>query len=96
MTAADLAGPNGASQGAGALRLPNPDGFRPGISVVHPEFGLGQLVTVEGEGAGRKGRVAFAVGPARTFVLAKSPLRPVAAPTSNGRSPRRPGDAGRS
>ena len=95
-TAADLASPIGGIVGAGAPRLPNPDAFRPGISVVHPEFGLGRLVTVEGEGAGRKGRVAFAVGPARTFVLAKSPLRPVAKLAPDARSARSPGNTGHS
>ena len=51
--------------------------LRPGTRVIHPEYGLGQIVAVEGEGSGRKGRVAFAVGPARTFILARSPLRPM-------------------
>ena len=54
------------------------------MRVIHPEFGLGQIVAIEGEGSGRKGRVAFAVGPARTFVLAKSPLRPMVMPTPAG------------
>ena len=48
--------------------------------MLHPEYGLGRIVAIEGEGSGRKGRVAFAVGPVRTFVLAKAPLRPVARP----------------
>jgi DNA helicase-2/ATP-dependent DNA helicase PcrA len=53
------------------------DAFRPGVSVVHPVYGIGRVVAVEGAGPDRKGRVAFTVGGARTFVLAKSPLRPV-------------------
>jgi DNA helicase-2/ATP-dependent DNA helicase PcrA len=80
MTAADLAGDR--SQIA-AGRLPTHleiESLKPGVSVIHPEYGLGRIVAIEGEGSGRKGRVAFAVGPARTFVLAKSPLRPVGKP----------------
>ena len=45
-------------------------------------------MAIEGEGSGRKGRVAFAVGPARTFILAKSPLRPMVMPAPGGDPPR--------
>lgn len=51
------------------------DAFRPGARVLHPEYGLGRIVAVEGAGPNRKGRVAFAVGGERTFILARSPLR---------------------
>jgi len=95
MTAADLAGARGELGGRGAASHPDLDAFRPGVSVRHPEFGLGRIVTIEGEGSGRKGRVAFAVGPARTFVLAKSPLRPVARP-ADGHTRGGAGDGGRS
>ena len=85
MTAADLAGGQRASSSAGTAQARvDLDAFKPGVSVIHPEFGLGQIVAIEGEGAGRKGRVAFAVGPARTFILAKSPLRPMARPAPGG------------
>jgi DNA helicase-2/ATP-dependent DNA helicase PcrA len=67
------------------------DAFRPGVSVLHPEYGLGRIVAVEGAGPNRKGRVAFAVGPERTFVLSKSPLRPVGRSNPDGTSPRRAG-----
>ena len=53
------------------------DAFRPGVTVIHPEYGLGRIVAIDGAGPNRKGRVAFTVGGERTFVLAKSPLRPV-------------------
>jgi DNA helicase II / ATP-dependent DNA helicase PcrA len=49
-------------------------------------------VAVDGAGPNRKGRVAFAVGPERTFVLAKSPLRPVVRTAPDGQAPRRIGD----
>jgi DNA helicase-2/ATP-dependent DNA helicase PcrA len=53
------------------------DAFRPGVRVLHPEYGLGRIVSIDGAGPNRKGRVAFALGGERTFVLARSPLRPV-------------------
>jgi DNA helicase-2/ATP-dependent DNA helicase PcrA len=71
VTAAELAGAS-CVPGAEDLAL-----LGPGASVVHPQYGIGRIVAVDGLGPGRKGRVAFAVGPERTFVLAKSPLRPV-------------------
>ena len=49
--------------------------FRPGSAVIHPQYGRGRLVSIDGLGPNRKGKVVFAVGPDRTFVLAKSPLR---------------------
>ena len=59
--------------------------------MLHPEYGLGRIVAVEGAGPNRKGRVAFAVGPERTFVLARSPLRTVGRSSPDGRAapPRR-------
>jgi DNA helicase II / ATP-dependent DNA helicase PcrA len=95
MTAADLAGAAGVGFPGGAQGHVNLDAFKPGVSVVHPEYGLGRIVAIEGEGTGRKGRVAFAVGPARTFVLAKSPLRPMVKPAQPGFPPRGTGDHGR-
>jgi DNA helicase-2/ATP-dependent DNA helicase PcrA len=77
-TAAELAG--GASERLGPIGLPSPaelDALRPGVTVLHPEFGLGRIVAVEGEGTRRKGRVAFAFGAPRVFMLAQSPLRPL-------------------
>jgi DNA helicase-2/ATP-dependent DNA helicase PcrA len=51
--------------------------FRPGVPVMHPQYGLGRIVAIDGAGPDRKGRVAFTLGGERTFVLSKSPLRPV-------------------
>ena len=75
MTAADLAGP----------KLPAPIGpstdalgaFQPGVSVMHPQYGIGRIVAIDGAGPNRKGRVAFTLGGERTFILAKSPLKPM-------------------
>jgi DNA helicase-2/ATP-dependent DNA helicase PcrA len=72
VTAAELAGGRAAAEPGDALAA-----FRPGTRVLHPEFGLGRIVSIDGAGPNRKGRVAFAVGGERTFVLAKSPLKPV-------------------
>ncbi len=97
MTAADLAGARQDSRAGGERRAHwSSTSFQPGVSVLHPEYGLGRIVAIEGAGSGRKGRVAFAVGPARTFVLAKSPLRPVARPAqpSEPLTCARPDDSG--
>jgi DNA helicase II / ATP-dependent DNA helicase PcrA len=80
-TAAALAGSLGGIVPGGAHAQINLDAFQIGVLVVHPEYGLGRITATEGEGTGRKGKVAFAVGPARTFVFAKSPLKPMRKPT---------------
>ncbi len=95
MTAADLAGAGKGPVGDGARGHVNLDLFRPGVRVIHPEYGLGRIEAIEGEGSGRKGRVAFAVGPVRTFVLAKSPLRPMTRSAEDGHTPRGSGGEGR-
>ncbi|APW63659.1 ATP-dependent helicase [Paludisphaera borealis] len=53
------------------------DAFRPGASVLHPEYGLGRIVSVDGAGPNRKGKIAFTLSGEKTFVLAKSPLKVV-------------------
>ena len=54
---------------------------------MHPSFGIGRIVSVEGAGPKRKGTVAFTVGEPRTFVLALSPLRPLVATADPGPLP---------
>jgi DNA helicase-2/ATP-dependent DNA helicase PcrA len=49
--------------------------FAPGVQVMHPQYGLGRIVAIDGAGPDRKGRIAFAVGGERTFLLAVAPLR---------------------
>ena len=46
--------------------------FAPGVSVVHPKYGLGRIVAIDGAGPRRKGRIAFVVGGEKTFELASS------------------------
>ena len=75
MTAADLPG-----AGSRASAAPSDDAlgaFQPGASVMHPQYGIGRIIAVDGAGPNRKGRVAFTLGGERTFILAKSPLKPV-------------------
>jgi DNA helicase-2/ATP-dependent DNA helicase PcrA len=92
-TAADLAaGANGFGSSSATVQA-SPDDYRVGQTVAHPMYGLGRIVALEGEGAGRKGRVAFAVGAPRTFVLARSPLRSVGKPAHGSNFPRPKGDA---
>ncbi|MDR3633722.1 MAG: UvrD-helicase domain-containing protein [Isosphaeraceae bacterium] len=53
----------------------NINAFQPGVAVIHPDYGIGRVVAVDGAGPDRKGRIAFTVGGEKTFVLAKAPLR---------------------
>lgn len=70
ITAADLA--------SGRLRPgppANPNDFVVGAAVRHPDYGIGRVIAVEGSGPVRKAKIAFTVGPEKTFVISKSPLR---------------------
>jgi DNA helicase II / ATP-dependent DNA helicase PcrA len=75
MTAADLAGPRIPPSPEAALDALL--AFQPGVSVMHPQYGIGRIIAIDGAGPNRKGRVAFTLGGERTFILAKSPLKPV-------------------
>lgn len=54
----------------------DPNVFTQGMRVVHPEFGLGKIVALSGNGKQRTATVNFVTNGERTFVLAFSPLRP--------------------
>jgi DNA helicase-2/ATP-dependent DNA helicase PcrA len=56
-TAAELAAGSMPSASSDDLAV-----FRPGLTVRHPEYGLGRIVAIDGAGANRKGRVAFTLG----------------------------------
>jgi DNA helicase-2/ATP-dependent DNA helicase PcrA len=73
MTAADLAG--GPRVPAAPLGDDELGAFRPGLAVMHPQYGIGRIVAIDGAGPNRKGRIAFTVGGERTFILAKAPLK---------------------
>lgn len=49
--------------------------FHVGSRVVHPDYGLGEIISFSGEGTNSKACIRFLVGPIRTFILSKSPLR---------------------
>lgn len=70
-TAATLLNPAGVA----AARV-SPDAFRVGMSVEHPELGVGKVLTLSGNGKGRRAAVKFPEHGEKRFVLAFSPLRP--------------------
>lgn len=53
----------------------SPEAFRVGMAVEHPELGRGEVLTLSGNGKGRRATVRFG-GEEKRFVLAFSPLRP--------------------
>jgi DNA helicase II / ATP-dependent DNA helicase PcrA len=56
-----------------------PDAFRQGMLVLHPGYGLGQIVALSGSGAGRKATIDFPPPAGRKkIVLADGSLQPVA------------------
>jgi DNA helicase-2/ATP-dependent DNA helicase PcrA len=78
ITAAELSNaspPPGGTAGEQVLSPADIDALRPGVAVRHPRYGIGKLMAIDGAGPNRKGRIAFAVGGERTFVLSKTPLR---------------------
>jgi DNA helicase-2/ATP-dependent DNA helicase PcrA len=72
MTAAGLL----AEQENGVRRTP-PGMFKHGMHVEHPQYGLGQIIALSGEGPKRRASVRFADGSERKFVLIHADLRPV-------------------
>jgi DNA helicase-2/ATP-dependent DNA helicase PcrA len=70
-TAAALAG---AAEPAEA-RVP-PDAFSQGMTVVHPEHGVGKIVALSGSGKNRRATVRFVTAGEKRYILAHSPLRP--------------------
>ncbi|MBS0207666.1 MAG: UvrD-helicase domain-containing protein [Planctomycetes bacterium] len=57
---------------------PAPDSFVAGMAVKHPEYGLGKIVSVSGQGSQRVATVAFAADARqRKFVLERSTLLPL-------------------
>ncbi|MGL4514863.1 MAG: ATP-dependent helicase [Lacipirellulaceae bacterium] len=71
-TAASLA----STRPAIASAICDPDVFRVGMAVVHPELGPGKVLTLSGSGKGRRATVRFPIAGEKRFVLAFSPLRP--------------------
>jgi DNA helicase-2/ATP-dependent DNA helicase PcrA len=70
-TAAALAG---ASEPA-ETRVP-PDAFAQGMTVIHPEHGVGKIVALSGSGKNRRATVRFVTAGEKSYILVHSPLRP--------------------
>jgi DNA helicase-2/ATP-dependent DNA helicase PcrA len=52
--------------------------FLPGMTVWHPDYGTGLVVSVSGTGLKRKAQVQFVQGgDTKSFLIAHSPLEPV-------------------
>lgn len=54
----------------------SPNKFTQGMTVTHPEHGLGKIVALSGSGNNRRATVRFATAGEKRFVLVHSPLRP--------------------
>jgi DNA helicase-2/ATP-dependent DNA helicase PcrA len=50
----------------------------PKDKVAHPQYGVGTVLALDGMGLDTKARISFVAGIERTFIVAKSPLRPIA------------------
>lgn len=69
-TAADLLGAAPAAY--------SPGSFQQGMAVLHPEYGVGKIVALDGNGAKRMATVLFREMGQRRFVLGNARLRPLA------------------
>jgi DNA helicase-2/ATP-dependent DNA helicase PcrA len=56
-------------------RVP-PDAFTQGMTVVHPEHGVGKIVALSGSGKNRRATVRFVTAGEKRYILSHSPLRP--------------------
>jgi len=54
----------------------SPNEFTQGMTVAHPDHGLGKIVALSGSGKNRRATVRFAMAGEKRFVLSHSPLRP--------------------
>jgi DNA helicase-2/ATP-dependent DNA helicase PcrA len=64
----------GAAEPAEA-RVP-PDAFAQGMTVIHPEHGVGKVVALSGAGKNRRATVRFVTAGEKSYILVHSPLRP--------------------
>jgi ATP-dependent DNA helicase UvrD/PcrA len=58
------------------LPMVDPDLFKQGMTVLHPEYGPGKIVALSGAGKNRRATVTFARVGQKKFMLIHSPLRP--------------------
>lgn len=53
-----------------------PDTFAQGMTVVHPDHGVGKIIALSGSGKNRRATVRFVTVGEKRYILAHSPLRP--------------------
>lgn len=75
-TAASLVGDEEAAPNKVPPR-PNPDIFVHGMRVKHPEYGLGKIVSLSGNGKDRTATVNFVTVGEKSFILSRSVLEPL-------------------
>jgi DNA helicase-2/ATP-dependent DNA helicase PcrA len=56
---------------------PDPNAFAHGMRVKHPEYGLGKIIALSGDGDGRTATVNFVTAGEKKFVLSRSVLQTV-------------------
>ena len=56
---------------------PDPNLFSQGMRVKHPEYGLGKIVALSGDGDGRTATVNFVIAGEKKFILSRSTLQPI-------------------
>lgn len=66
--------------------------FAAGDKVLHPQYGIGFVLAIDGSGPNQKGRISFTVGGEKTFVLERSPLRVVKPSASQEAAPAAPSE----
>lgn len=59
-----------------ALPRVNPDAFKQGMTVTHPEYGPGKIVALSGSGKNRRATIQFATVGQKKIILAHSAVRP--------------------
>ncbi len=66
----------GVAKGTGMSTATDPDQFFEGMVVLHPTYGPGKVEQLTGRGPNRRAAVQFPGHGRKSFVIAKSPLRP--------------------
>jgi DNA helicase-2/ATP-dependent DNA helicase PcrA len=78
-TAATLsreAGVDSTTDSAAPLPRVSPDVFKQGMTVTHPEYGPGKIVSLSGSGKNRRATIQFATVGQKKIILAHSSVRP--------------------
>ena len=71
-----MAGDDAAQTEVSGESLADPNAFRIGMTVVHPEYGPGKVAALSGQGKQRTGTIRFAAVGEKRIILAYSQLRP--------------------